>query len=244
MRFHVLPRGSICVLLSSDLNVTVRGWRDCFQQWCTRSPHKHWCLFMRKKLTRTWLNTLYVLHISNNVHKRSIMFYRTPGWVKSRLMLDILWWNMTTAGGTAHVWIPRSWWCMIEMSTSRVAINQWAWLIWSCYSWELNRLWDCVNLPVSFCWFFPSRLSVWYLFCFSVYPVTAESFNWVTTVSPPWIAVLGSVWLVMLSCILSSQILSPPDTYTSNFTLTPPCTQALPLFHLVWEYKWSISKLK
>lgn len=38
---------------------------------------------------------------------------------------------------------------------------------------ELNSLWDSVNLPVSLCRFSPGYKG----FVFSVYPVTAESFN-------------------------------------------------------------------
>lgn len=168
----------------------------------------------------------------------------------------------TAAGGAVRVCTPCSVWCMIEASNRRVAINQEPRLMWSCYSLELNSRRESVNLPVSFCWFFfprpRCRLSVWYLFCFSFYPVTAESFNWVTTVSPPWIVVLGSVWLVMLSCILSSLTHSPPlslshithrisrthiHTHTHKNSQTHRCaTRALQHFHLVWEYKWSISQ--
>lgn len=57
--FCVLPCGSICVLLSCDLNGTVCGWRDWFLQRRTQ-PTKTWCLFMSNKLTRTWLNAPYV----------------------------------------------------------------------------------------------------------------------------------------------------------------------------------------
>lgn len=72
------------------------------------------------------------------------------------------------------------------------------------YSWELNRLRDNVNLPVGFLQLSPlrlqRRLSVWYLFCLGFFlpphPVTAESFNWVTTISPPWIITQGSGGLV------------------------------------------------
>lgn len=73
---------------------------------------------------------------------------------------------------------------MIETSTGRVAIRQQLGLICSFYVLELNSPWDSVNLPVTFsCFFLPATRQTVSLIVviFSVDPVTAESFNWVTT---------------------------------------------------------------
>ena len=251
--FHVVPRGSICVLLSSDLSITMSGWRDCFQPRRAQSPARtDVCSRVTSWQGHDW--TRAHVCICTHVHKAALCLRERQDRWRARWGGDG---TCTVAGGAVCVCIPYRVWCMIEASTRRVAINQEPRLMWSCYSLELNSRWESVNLPVSFCcFFFPRprcRLSVWYLFCFSFYPVTAESFNWVTTASPPWIVVLGSVWLVMLSCILSSLTQSPPlpqPHYTSDFTHThththantPLCTRALQHFHLVWEYKWSISQ--